>query len=103
MGWDLFQNTTITRALLAKLIMINSFKALFLNGRLENQSPDWLSNLPFKERALKIFIIGHSGTDRRAHLQSFCQAGGAGIGVSFCRTGKMAISCHIFSKSKAFV
>ena len=25
------------------------------------------------------------------------------IWVSFCRAGKMAISCHIFSKSRAFV
>ena len=25
------------------------------------------------------------------------------IWVSFCRTGKMPVSCHIFSKSRAFV
>ena len=46
------------------------------------------SRQPYRtEQKLDVQLVGHN-----AH-----------IWVSFCRTGKMAVLCHIFSKSRAFV
>ena len=59
-----------------------------------------VTNLPVAPHLLNGWVGFHrlSSFQLRA---AWCQQA-AYIWVSFCRTGKMSVSCHIFSKSRAF-